>query len=94
MYNPFLRLMAAIAAVFMTTAAFSQDIKIKGTVTGSDGQPVIAASVMVTGLRNVGAITDNDGRYQLSLNQQQIADGKCHCSIINCKYLAIEMTCH
>ena len=76
MYNPFLRLMAAIAAVFMTTAAFSQDIKIKGTVTGSDGQPVIAASVMVTGLRNVGAITDNDGRYQLSLNQQQIADGK------------------
>ena len=76
MYNPLLRLMAAIAAVFMTTAAFSQDIKIKGTVTGSDGQPVIAASVMVTGLRNVGAITDNDGRYQLSLNQQQIADGK------------------
>lgn len=76
MYNPFLRLVAVIAAVFMTTAAFSQDIKIKGTVTGSDGQPVIAASVMVTGLRNVGAITDSDGRYQLSLNQQQMTSGK------------------
>lgn len=76
MNNPFLRLISVFAALLMTTAISAQTINIKGTVTGSDGQPVIAAGVMVTGLRNVGTITDSDGRYHLVLNQQQAASGK------------------
>lgn len=76
MNNPFLRLVAVIAVLFITTIAFAQTINIKGTVTGSDDKPVIAASVMVKGLRNVGAITDAEGHYSLSLTQEQLAAGK------------------
>ena len=76
MNNPFLRLVAVIAALFIATTAFAQTINIKGTVTGSDDKPVIAASVMVKGLRNVGAITDSEGHYALSLTQEQLAAGK------------------
>lgn len=76
MNNPFLRLVAVIAALFFATAAFAQTISIKGTVTGSDDKPVIAASVMVKGLDNVGAVTDTEGQYSLSLTQEQLAKGK------------------
>ena len=76
MNNPLLRLATVIVALFITTAAFAQTVRIKGTVTDSDGQPVIAASVMVKGLRNVGVVTDADGKYVLSLEPQQVASGK------------------
>ncbi len=76
MNNPFLRLVSVLAAMLLATSVLAQTINIKGTVTGSDGQPIIAAGVMVAGLRSVGTVTDTEGHYSLSLTSQQAEAGK------------------
>ena len=45
---------------------FAQQRSISGTVTDSQGQPLIGASVLVKGTTS-GTITDIDGTYQLAL---------------------------
>ena len=48
-------------------AAFAQTRTVTGTVTSAeDGQPVIAASVVVKGAANIGVVTDLDGKFVLN----------------------------
>ena len=49
------------------TLALAQDRTITGTVTDEYGEPLIGASVTVEGNTTVGAITDLDGHYFLSV---------------------------
>lgn len=71
-----MKLIAIGVSLFVAAVASAQTINIKGTVTDSNGNPVIAASVMVKGLRNVGTVTDVEGHYTLSLDGKQTASGK------------------
>lgn len=43
----------------------TQSVSIQGVVVGSDGEPLIGASVRVSGNANAGAATDLDGRFTL-----------------------------
>lgn len=68
--------MSVLAALFPSLSGFAQNIEIKGSVKDSDGNPVIAAGVAVSGLKNVGTITDSGGTYSLSLTKEQTASGR------------------
>ncbi|MBQ9877918.1 MAG: TonB-dependent receptor plug domain-containing protein, partial [Bacteroidales bacterium] len=45
----------------------AQNVNLRGKVTDSSGEPVIGASVVLVGNTTVGAITDLDGNYSLSV---------------------------
>ena len=49
-----MKLIAIGVSLFVAAVASAQTINIKGTVTDSNGNPVIAASVMVKGRRSEG----------------------------------------
>lgn len=51
-------------AVLYTVPAFSQEHSVSGTVTDTDGNPVIGAAVMIPG-SNTGVTTDIDGSFTL-----------------------------
>ena len=55
--------MAAI--LFAITSVFAQNKQVSGTVTGSDGLPVVGATVVVEGT-NLGTSTDLQGKYTLA----------------------------
>ncbi|MBQ9184771.1 MAG: SusC/RagA family TonB-linked outer membrane protein [Bacteroidales bacterium] len=56
-----------LSLVLSMSFAFAQTRTITGTVTSSeDGQPVIAASVVVKGAANIGVVTDLDGKFILN----------------------------
>ena len=59
----FLTAMLAVTA----TNAFAQNITVKGKVTDSRGEPVIGATVMLSSNQTVGALTDLDGNYSISV---------------------------
>ena len=56
---------AAIAATLLLAAFGLQAQTVRGTVTDPAGQPVIGASVFVTGTQN-GTVTDESGNYNLT----------------------------
>ena len=58
--------MIVIVACLGMSSAFAQRA-ISGTVVDSQGVPVIGASVMVVGNNTLGAVTDLDGKYTLSV---------------------------
>ena len=58
--------LAAAAVVFVTISAYAQNVTVKGTVTDTNGEPVIAAGVMIKGT-NTGVATDLDGQYTISV---------------------------
>ena len=49
----------------MTLAVHGQNLTVSGSVTDPSGQPVIGASVFVTGTQN-GTVTNEMGQYSLS----------------------------
>ncbi len=51
---------------FAATAA-GQSRKMTGTVSDTDGNPVIGAGVLCKGLASKGAITDSDGKFELDI---------------------------
>ena len=53
------------AALFACASAFAQNKQVSGTVTGTDGTPVIGATVVVEGTA-IGTSTDMQGKYTLS----------------------------
>ena len=63
------RLFAILAAVaiFGPVGAFAQNRAISGTVLDTSGQPVIGAAVTVVGNSRIGAATDLDGNFTLSV---------------------------
>ncbi len=53
-------------AALTATPAFAQNQTVKGTVVDENGEPIIGASVKVTGQNGNGVITDLDGHYSIS----------------------------
>lgn len=64
------RLSLLIVMVFCGFASAFAQRAITGTISGSDGSPLIGASVLVKGT-SVGTVTDFDGRYALSVPEGQ-----------------------
>ena len=62
----------AVALMLMTAFAVNaQTQAVSGTVTDTDGEPVIGASVMVAGSA-IGTATDIDGNYSLKMCLQAL----------------------
>ena len=53
------------AVLFAIASVFAQNKQVSGTVTGSDGLPVVGATVVVEGT-NLGTSTDLQGKYTLA----------------------------
>ncbi|MGM9748981.1 MAG: SusC/RagA family TonB-linked outer membrane protein [Candidatus Cryptobacteroides sp.] len=61
-------LLSVVAGLFLFAGTgYAQEISISGTVTDDSGEPLIGASVTVAGNSTVGAITDIDGNYSISV---------------------------
>ena len=58
--------LAAIAVLLVTATAFAQNVTVKGTVTDTNGEPVIGAGVLIKGTNN-GVSTDVDGQYAITV---------------------------
>ena len=63
--------LSALAMMLSAWSAHGQTKEIKGIVTDSDGLPVIAAGIQVREVRGAGTVTGNDGRYVLTLTEEQ-----------------------
>ena len=53
--------------MLVVQCAFAQDRTITGTVTDNKQEPLIGVNVVVKGNTSVGAITDLNGKYSLSV---------------------------
>ena len=53
--------------MFIGIMAMAQNITIKGTVKDSKDEPLIGVAVMLEGNTGIGAVTDAEGKYQLTL---------------------------
>ena len=53
--------------IIMGISLNAQNVNIRGQVVDNNGEPVIGASVVLVGNTTVGAITDMDGNYSLSV---------------------------
>ena len=62
----FLKPVLLLAAVLLTSAAWSQRT-VRGTVVDADGEPLIGATILEVSTSN-GTITDFDGNYELNLS--------------------------
>ena len=58
-------LMTLVALLFSVSAVWAQNVKVTGSVSDKNGEPLIGVYVLVQGTTN-GATTDIDGKYQLS----------------------------
>lgn len=56
-----------VLAMLVAQCAFAQNRTITGTVTDSKQEPLIGVNVIVKGNNSVGAITDVDGKYSLTV---------------------------
>ena len=65
-----------LLSCFGFSVAFAQHL-VRGTVKDVQGEPVIGASVMVVGHDNLGAVTDLDGKYSLSVPDGTILSVSC-----------------
>ena len=61
------RIISIICFALIGIVSVAQNISVKGTVKDSKGEPMIGVAVMLEGNTTVGTVTDNDGKYQLSL---------------------------
>ena len=62
----FVKFLLAGFFLFTQLSAIAQQRTITGTVTGSDNEPIVGATVMIQGT-TVGALTDINGRFSLPL---------------------------
>lgn len=69
----FLSVMLAVCA----TGAFAQNVTVKGKVTDSRGEPVIGATVMLSSNQTVGALTDMDGAYSITVPSNSTLSFSC-----------------
>lgn len=74
--------MLAVAGIALlgTFPALAQQLKVTGTVTDHEGEPLIGASVVALG-QKTGAVTDIDGNYEISID----AKGKLQVSYVGCE---------
>ena len=62
-----LRCLFLTALIASTSSLYAQNINVTGKVTDQDGLPVIGATVMLSGNQTVGALTDTDGNYSITV---------------------------
>ena len=74
--NPLLKSLSVLAAVIMSLPLGAQTKEIKGTVTDSDGLPVIAAGVQVLEVPRAVTVTSAEGQYTLKLTAEQAKAAK------------------
>lgn len=60
------QLLLALMIVMTNVMAFAQGVTVKGTVAGTDGEPIIGASVKEQGTRNA-TVSDVNGHFQLTV---------------------------
>lgn len=60
----------ALLLMLLPLTAFAQ-VKVTGTVTDTNGETVIGASVKIKGVKGVGAVTDLDGKYSINAKAGQ-----------------------
>ena len=66
--------LATVAGMFIAGGlALAQNRVITGTVTDDYGEPLIGAGVVVEGNATIGAVTDLDGHYELSVPESAVA---------------------
>ncbi|MBQ9650706.1 MAG: TonB-dependent receptor [Prevotella sp.] len=70
----------AILLMLLPMTMMAQSIKLQGTVTDSEGEPVIGATVILVGTQQA-TITDIDGNYTLNVSKP----GKLQISFVGCK---------
>ena len=68
--------LSVLAAVLLSLPLGAQTKVIKGTVTDSDGFPVIAAGVKILEVRDAVTVTGQDGQYTLTLSGEQAREAK------------------
>ena len=61
------RIISVFCLMFIGIMAMAQNITIKGTVKDSKDEPLIGVAVMLEGNTGIGAVTDAEGKYQLTL---------------------------
>ena len=61
------QLIFLIAALLFTLSGYAQNKSITGKVTDESGEAIIGANVKLIGSNSVGAITDLDGQFSLSV---------------------------
>ncbi|MBQ9450443.1 MAG: carboxypeptidase-like regulatory domain-containing protein, partial [Bacteroidales bacterium] len=67
--------MAGLLLLVSSAFAFAQN-KVTGTVKDANGEPVVAASVVVRGT-TIGAVTDLDGNYTLNVPANSVLEASC-----------------
>jgi len=63
-----MRMLAVCLAFLIVSPIFAQTVRVSGTVSDANNNPIIGVGVVEEGTLN-GAITDNAGRYSLSVKQ-------------------------
>ena len=63
----FLSVFCALLAV--CAFAQEQEVNVRGRIVDENGEPAIGAAVMLKGAKNVGAVTDVDGKFSLTAPQ-------------------------
>ena len=58
---------AFLSLIFLCFQLNAQNVNLSGKVVDSSGEPVIGASVVLVGNTTVGAITDLNGNYNLTV---------------------------
>ena len=76
MMKKHLRMAIATLLVLVSgTLAFAQN-KVTGTVKDANGEPIVAASVVIRGT-TIGAVTDLDGNYTLNVPANSVLEASC-----------------
>ena len=65
-----LRMMTLLIGLFLSVAAFAQQITVKGHVKDATGEPIIGATIKVSGAQG-GVISDFDGNFTIQATQGQ-----------------------
>lgn len=76
-HSLFAKLAAVPAILLLGTIAFAQNKSLSGKVVDLNGEPIIGASVIVAGDSKIGAVTDIDGKYTLSVPENANITASC-----------------
>lgn len=66
-FNTIRCLFLSVVLMVSATSVFAQDMAVTGKVTDQNGEPIIGATVMLSSNHSVGALTDLDGNYSISV---------------------------
>ena len=88
MKNTMKRFLTAVLTLTVSLAAYAQNVQVKGCVKDSKGEPVIGAFVTLQSDKTVGAVTDIDGNYVISIPAANASKAVLEASCISYKTVA------